>query len=225
MPDYRDFDRLECLTRISGTFISKTPLRVGAGREPPLESSVDLAVLRINGKPCIPGSSLKGVMRSIAEALAKSKGWEVHPPWELPEKEKKDGYCHICGIFGNTELAGHIRVHDAFPQEFGRVFIKPGVAIDRDFGSVRAGPFHEEFVEPGTKWNFQMDIINIRIFPNPGDERGQLLRSLLQIFKEQGLQVGARKTIGAGLITLEEAKWKIYKLENGELKIKEFGEI
>ncbi|MEM1674834.1 MAG: hypothetical protein QXI56_08200 [Candidatus Bathyarchaeia archaeon] len=36
---------------------------------------------------------------------------------------------------------------------------------------------------------------------------------------EPGLQVGARKSVGAGLVKLKEAKWKTYRLENGRFKL------
>ena len=80
-----------------GYLVAKTPLRVGAGREPPLGSAVDLAVIRIplSGKlvPYIPGSSLKGVFRSTALQLARLKGLSVCSglsketcmDWEYPE--------------------------------------------------------------------------------------------------------------------------------------------
>ena len=66
---------------LSGHLVTEGPLRVGAGREPPLGSAVDLAVLRIMsaGKevPYIPGSSLKGVFRSTATQLARAKNLNV----------------------------------------------------------------------------------------------------------------------------------------------------
>ena len=64
-----------------GYLVAESPLRIGVGREPPLGSAVDLAVLRIklDGKlvPYIPGSSLKGVFRSTAVQLANQKGLTV----------------------------------------------------------------------------------------------------------------------------------------------------
>jgi len=66
---------------LEGSFVAESPLRIGVGRESPLGSAVDLAVLRINlnGKlvPYIPGSSLKGVFRSTAIQLASRKGLTV----------------------------------------------------------------------------------------------------------------------------------------------------
>ncbi len=60
-----------------------SPLRVGSGREPPLGSTVDLAVvkMRIDGalRPYIPGSSLKGVFRSTSESLLRLKKPRVEP--------------------------------------------------------------------------------------------------------------------------------------------------
>ncbi|MCS7105590.1 MAG: CRISPR-associated RAMP protein Csx7 [Thermofilaceae archaeon] len=64
-----------------GWLVNETPLRIGAGRDSPLGSAVDLAVLRIliSGRsvPYIPGSSLKGVFRSTAVQLARAKRLSV----------------------------------------------------------------------------------------------------------------------------------------------------
>ncbi|MCS7369529.1 MAG: CRISPR-associated RAMP protein Csx7 [archaeon GBS-70-058] len=55
-----------------------SPLRIGVGREPPLGSRVDLAVVRVrygeSDIPYIPGSSLKGLFRSYAGKIASSYG-------------------------------------------------------------------------------------------------------------------------------------------------------
>ena len=80
-----------------GYLVNEAPLRVGVGREPPLGSAVDLAVIRIRlgGRtvPYIPGSSLKGVFRSAAVQLVGLKGLKVCSGlsgetcmnWERPE--------------------------------------------------------------------------------------------------------------------------------------------
>lgn len=230
MPNYKDFDRLEILTRVSGVLINETPLRVGVGREPPLGAPVDLAVYRVNEVPCIPGSSLKGVLRSTFEALAASKGKSVHNPWDFKRAEseaKNEDFCVVCGTFGSTEIASHVRVYDAYPIGNAKTFTKYGIGIDREFGSVRSGSlFVEEFVEPNVEWKFRMDIINIKVFPEPdrGDERANLLRELLNMLK-QGTQVGARKSVGCGLIRLREGGWKTYSIDGGRLKLIEEGEI
>jgi CRISPR-associated RAMP protein (TIGR02581 family) len=225
MGDYRDFHELKSLIKVTGRFENRTPLRVGVGREAPVESKVDLAVFRVNGRPVIPGSSLKGVMRSYAEMLERSKGnANIHNPWDdkaAEEEERNGSFCIICGIFGNTRLASHLRVYDSTPLDSGGeiTFIKPGISIDRDFGSVRQhGLFYEEFVKPNVEWDLRLDIINIRVSLDSPDERGKLLWSLLQDFKSNGIQVGARKTIGAGLIKLKEAKFELFAIKNGRIE-------
>ncbi|MCC6035081.1 MAG: CRISPR-associated RAMP protein Csx7 [Desulfurococcaceae archaeon] len=67
--------------KITWYTVAKSPLRVGVGREPPLGSPVDLAVIRIKLQDknitYIPGSSLKGVFRTTAIQLAKKKNLRV----------------------------------------------------------------------------------------------------------------------------------------------------
>jgi CRISPR/Cas system CSM-associated protein Csm3 (group 7 of RAMP superfamily) len=227
VPPYKDLDKLTLFTSIEGILVNETPLRVGTGQEAPLESSVDMAVYKVGENPCIPGSSLKGVIRSTVEMILRSQYKQTHPPWELPESEKNGDFCAVCGIFGNQELAAHLRIYDAYPIDEAPLFIKPGVAIDRDFGSVAQGPFFEEFVVPGTKWKFKADIINIKVFPerNQADERARLLYELFEILKNKGLQVGARKSVGAGLVVLKEGKWETFELKDGSLTNTGTGEL
>lgn len=227
MSGYRDFAWIKRLTRVEGTLVNETPLRVGVGTEPPLGAPVDLAVYRVNGVPCIPGSSLKGVFRSFVESLAASEGYTIHSPWDsdkMKEEGRRDDFCPICGIFGSTELASHVRIYDACPKDAGRArtFMKTGISISREFGAVQPGlgPFTEEFVEPGVKWSFRMDVVNIRVFPEPDEEdvRAKLLRSLFESLMRLGLNVGARKTTGCGLAKLEEIAWRVYEFQEGMLR-------
>jgi CRISPR-associated RAMP protein (TIGR02581 family) len=221
---YDDLDRLEVLTVVRGRLVNETPLRVGTGREAPLGSPVDLAVLRVRfadgrSSPVIPGSSLKGVLRSLAEAIARAGGYDVHDPWDFrrAEEEAKEGkFCIICGIFGSIELVSHVRVYDAYPIDGGLTFTKTGVGINREFRGVQPGILYtEELVVPRVRWSFRMDIINIRVFPEPGDERGRLLRQVIELLSKGFVQAGARKTVGCGLLRLEEARYEVYEIKNG----------
>lgn len=231
MTDFRDLDTLKVFTKIKGILVNETPLRIGVGREGPIGSPVDLSVYRINGEPCIPGSSLKGAFRSFIEVLASSMGYRVHQPWDnkiIEEEAKDNNFCIVCGIFGCSELASHVKIYDSVPLENSKpkLFIKTGIGIDREFGSVRPGHlFTEEFVAPLTKWEFRMDVYNIEVFPETRsvDKRGELLRTLLYVLTHLGLSIGARKSIGCGLIKLSEAKWETYSIVDGIFKLKESG--
>ncbi|UNQ73760.1 RAMP superfamily CRISPR-associated protein [Infirmifilum sp. NZ] len=231
---YADFDKLEVLTRITGTLVNVSPLRVGAGREAPLGSTVDTAPLRVvfaDGKsvPYIPGSSLKGVLRSLAESIARARNMPVHSPWDPEAREEGDDgtYCVICGTFGSTRLASHVRVYDAYPEGFfAPTFVKTGVGINRDFSGAQPGILYtEEQVAPYVRWKFMMDIVNIRVFPQPADERGGLLRELLELLANGMVQVGARRTVGYGLIRLVEGRYDVYEPRDGRLAKVAEGEI
>ena len=238
MPDYRDFNRIERITRIEGALVNETPLRVGTGGEPLIGAPVDIAVYRIDDIPVIPGSSLKGVFRAYIESIAPTLGFrDVHSPWDHERIEEEAGerggkvdFCPICGIFGNTKLASHVKVYDAYPrdpEEAKRSFIKTGIGIDRVFGAVRPGigPFKEEFLRPGLEWDFKMDVINIQLYPKPGDLRGEMLRTLLNTLSDIGLQVGARKSVGAGLMRLREGRWILYTIREGRIERTEEGSL
>jgi len=79
-----DFNKYEREYVLDLVLVNTSPLHIGAGGTEFLGSPVDLSVLRgtiyIPGRglyegPVIPGSSLKGVLRSIAEGLAAKLGW------------------------------------------------------------------------------------------------------------------------------------------------------
>jgi len=85
---------------ISGYMVNESPLRIGAGRVAPLGSTVDLAVVRIRlgdrNVPNIPGSSIKGVFRSVATSLALEKGLRVCSGLS------RRGECVLRGLFGGV---------------------------------------------------------------------------------------------------------------------------
>jgi len=220
-----DFNTIKCIYKIKGELENLTPLRIGAGTAESggaLGSPVDLTVLRLGDRPYIPGSSLKGVFRSHVENIAALKyGVEnVHSPFDDVREMEKGEVCAVCGIFGNTTLASHITIFNAQIQGEPTYHYKPGVGISRKLGSVAQGPFIEEYVEPGHKWSFEMHIINIDIVHGDEDPRVLLLKSLLRDLENGIIQVGGRKSIGAGLIKLLDTHLKIHKTyqQNGEMK-------
>ena len=231
--NFKDFHVLSSFTKITGILVNETPLRIGVGREPPIGAPVDIAVYRVNGKPIIPGSSLKGVFRSFIESIAASMGFKVHDPWDrqaIEDEARNNDFCIVCGIFGNTELASHVRVYDAEPLNEARTFTKTGIGIDREFGGVKPGNlFNEELVCPRLEWSFKMDVYNIRLFLTPIDEgedrRGRILRVLLDTLMSTGISVGARKSVGCGLIKLKKLGWEVYTIKDFELKLQERGEL
>jgi len=127
----------------------------------------------------LPGSSLKGVIRAQCERIVRTVGgeqpredglWSCDPlhsrrscsrkleqkRGDLPGSELYRQSCFVCRIFGNTAIAGHIRITDAYPRGEVRIEERNGVAIDRIFGSVAVGPFNLEVV---TRGEFEANLL------------------------------------------------------------------
>jgi len=234
---YDDFDRLQSIVDVKGVFTNITPIRVGVGREPSLEAAADIAVYRVGDRIIIPGSSIKGMLRALAESILRGRGEDVHSPWDFEkinseiERDEKGAKilrpCKICALFGNTELASHLTVFDAIPTENPRTFYKTGISIERDFAAVRPGVlYQEELVPPKVSWKLHIRLINTP-FPQQEDnvERTKLFKELLNTWKTLGLQIGSRKSVGAGLTMLEKCRWKRYVVRNGQVIEDGEGEI
>jgi len=73
------FEALRCIVNIYGILVNETPLRIGKGAGGLGE--VDLPIEKDpRGIPYIPGSSIKGCIRSLSESLARASGERVCDP-------------------------------------------------------------------------------------------------------------------------------------------------
>ncbi|MDR4497179.1 MAG: RAMP superfamily CRISPR-associated protein [Candidatus Scalindua sp.] len=91
----------------------------------------------------LPGSSLRGVIRSHAEKIARTLIPE-EPICCIPHNGTacKGGYknsCVICKLFGSKEAGGRIHIYDSETQRKGKVIERYGNAIDRFTGGVSRG--------------------------------------------------------------------------------------
>ena len=133
-------ERLDLDGRYSGRLIYRlealTPVFVGAGSYAlgedagfPAEPLVR-PFHRVNGVPAIPGSSLKGVARSIVEAVSPScvtvsrvRTEQLPPGVELSTGRRSTctpvNSCPACGIFGRMSQLGRVTFGDA-------VLVSPG---------------------------------------------------------------------------------------------------
>lgn len=135
------FETLRQRLRFRGQLVTRTSLRIGAGRDASI-SGTDLPVMRdVYDRPFIPGSSFKGVLRSSLEAVLRGlvdgelnqrrlacvplvdeqrcistetkRGWEQERGAVPPLAERiLQASCLICQTFGSAWLASHIAVRD-----------------------------------------------------------------------------------------------------------------
>ncbi len=227
LQDFEDFHLIRAIIDVTGVLINETPLRIGRGRGEWLGELVDNPIVRLlpDKTPFIPGSSLKGVLRSWAERIARGRGLPCLEPWEIKDGEEIP-FTPIEAIFGSQRIASHVTVFDSLPLDKSiRTEVRTGVSIDRVFGTAFPGLLYTvEYVPPHYKWSFRMRIYNIDIVDGEKDSRGVvagIIQELIGLLKE-GVQIGGRKSVGAGLIKLVDAKAEKRAFTSGSLeKVKE----
>lgn len=218
----------ESLNQLSLSFaLTPTgPVLVKSGREAGADPTlVDMNFVRTFcpgfEKPTvfIPGSSLKGTLRSYSERLLRTvlgAGPETCcNPFDDSfcgkrlEKEENSAAryrrsCPACRIFGNTVLGGRLSVTDAYPPAEAVTLTnateqRDGVAIDRVMGSVAQGPFTLEVVTRGA-FRATVSLENFTLW------QVGLLAIALRDLGSGLCPIGFGKTRGLGrmTVTLEE---------------------
>jgi len=142
------FDKLLLLYELEFLLVSKTPIRIGAGKGGGTPLEIDLPVVRnASGTPIIPGSSLKGFFKANFERVIKELGIDTN--------------IIVSRIFG---IAGKERKHassvfftDAIPVKESSILVRKHIQIDPETGGVMHGPFDVECISEG--WEFEGKIV------------------------------------------------------------------
>ncbi len=109
--------------------------------------------------------------------------------------------CMACKIFGSPSYISKVYFSDSYPiKEEGIYYFslgrKPGIAIDRRTGAVRRGALYDvEFVEPGSKFTFNLTARNL-----PNYALGLLAKIIVDL-NNGVLRIGGFKTRGFGRIS------------------------
>lgn len=157
---------------VTGDLRVVTGLHIGGSATGIAIGATDNPVVRVNGKPYIPGSSLKGKIRSLLEL---AHGMDIND--KLGRHECEGGEpCDICVVFGRgaerKEEEGPTRAifrdcyindekSDPEARKSGYVEIKWENAIDRLTSRVEYGLRDSERVLPGTVFDVE---IMFRVF-------------------------------------------------------------
>lgn len=222
---FSKFDRLSKRYRIEGLLVTETGLRVGAGKSLDARTS-DQPVIRDGlNRLFLPGSSLKGVLRSGLETVLRGLGDERLPacdPFESActaglDQRRKAGatieiddvlstVCVVCGLFGSPYLAGRVFVAD-LPLAEGngsRTEVRDGVGIHRDLRVAQTSPpvkYDHEVVPPGTAFRLEMILENV-------DDPVQLALVLkaLELLASGEIRLGGLTSRGLGRVTLRDLR-------------------
>jgi CRISPR-associated RAMP protein (TIGR02581 family) len=203
---------------LEGILVTRSPFRIGTAADIYITSKAQLQVIRMKvgnrEEPYIPGSSLKGVFRSLCEKIVRStniKPYSCFPyedtcgkkyKRELEESvEKNDSkltqetigkFCITCKMFGTLGFAGNVTFFDAYPRGRVSLAIREGVAVSRLYGSVAHGPFAIEYVSEGCKFSFAASLANL-----PGYCLGLLCTALSEVNCGRAF-IGGMKSRGFG---------------------------
>ncbi|MFT0786328.1 CRISPR-associated RAMP protein Csx7 [Synechococcus sp. H55.10] len=218
------FDVFKNRLEITGTLTTVTALHIGVGRSTePIGS--DLPVLKdALGRPLIPGSSLKGALRSRLESFLRGIDPALaRDPSELTSSEQvrlvnqiKNTYGDddatltqklieatdwVSQAFGSPWLAGKVQIRDlpvVREAWFGQYQERDGVAIDRDTETAAEGKLYDFQVVPAnTPFQFHAVVENAEAW-----ELGLLAIGLHQLETEQ-IPLGGGRSRGLGVVRLE----------------------
>ena len=217
---------------LSGVLEAETALYIGAGQESFSPMAVQGSLLKnAQGQPYIPGSSLKGVLRSFLESVQTgncergqlcAKKYETK---ELRRKEKGDlddaqfaakmagDFCPACRLFGNGVMAGKLKFADAQllnTDAWMGTELRTGNAIDRDTHTTNPGAlFDTEAIPSGTQFLLRVTAENLT------EEEAGIFGDLMRYFAEGGITVGGRSRAGLGMVKAEGISLTLYYL-NGK---------
>lgn len=219
-----DFDIFTNRCTITASIELETPLRIGGGQNAAAYSISAAPVLQTyNAKtkvyePYIPGSSLKGVLRSTVERIIRTFNENNCCVSVAGDSREKPlcGNCISCEVFGSMNAGAKIRVRDAHLSKesrnvFGQIKDQPHCATKyeiydekfhvktktRGFGDKKidvADTFLriEETVAPGLGFDVQIDI------DNADEKEIGLVLLALDEFNKKRIQLGGGTSRGNG---------------------------
>lgn len=243
--------------RITGTLTTVSPLHIGTGDERPMEfrseedrekiiekarkiPSISTIVTDHRGKPLIPGSTLRGVLRNwllmvfegVSEQWAKERDYAGEGLLDRDQAEQircvKDSFSRLEMLFGTPLNAGKVEVWDATccteaPQAISDkmlgwngnrlTYVDTSVAIDPARGTAKEKLLYKADVVPSGV-AFELNIVA----QNLSEEELGLMLLALEGFNSQiyPVQVGARG--GRGYGRMEFKMGAIYRLEREGVK-------
>ena len=224
--------KLEKYITISGIIKCKTGLRIGGSKEDIDIGGLDNPILRdpVDKMPYIPGSSLKGKMRSVLEYKYDRVGWHIDRNSGELRQDKNSGQpcgcgedldkCPVCKIFGPHKNTRHklgptrIIVRDAIITDESQSELEKLAHEGLQYAEVKientinratntAGdPRQMERVPKNTEFDLN---ISLRVFRNDDDKTMvKYIQEALTLLQKDYL--GGSGTRGYGWVEVKDVK-------------------
>ncbi|MER7077267.1 CRISPR/Cas system CSM-associated protein Csm3, group 7 of RAMP superfamily [Saccharopolyspora kobensis] len=180
-------------------------IHIGAGEATKTEpAGPDISrILCIGNDYIVPGSTLKGVLRSRTEYICRVVGAPACP-------DQACGECAPCTLFGcgGTERTAHrakIAIHDAVITD-PVLELRHHVALDRFTGGSADGLLYTDEVVTSGSFRLRIDPL----VPRPELSRAELLllEAVVTDLDDGLIGIGARSTAGLGTVRVTSTDWK-----------------
>lgn len=218
-------DRFSNRYEIEGTIELKTPMRIGGGQNAAMYSLSPAPVIECfdagSGvfEPYIPGSSLKGILRSTLERLVRTFD---DSKCCVSVGNKKEGMvlcgndtCISCRMFGSMNGGAKVRIRDSHLTDECRTKEDwQGYLREQPhFGSPKPGKNGqmrpEESVSASTEFRFHIDL------DNGTDEEAGLILLALREFSFNRAHLGGGSTRGHGFCSIKSYSLMKLSLQDG----------
>ncbi len=174
---------------LEGIITARSPVHVASGQLELTNKQPSLvqAHFRRAGQPTLPGSSLKGAIRSIVEAIARppaclrvTRARRHQQPQQARACDDKTNLCVACQMFGAMGYLGQIHVHDAVlstgemaiitipslfaPRDREGLYFIDGQVRGRKFyrhGTLARGSVPIEACTVGAQFRLRVDFTNL----------------------------------------------------------------
>ncbi|WP_445613476.1 type III CRISPR-associated RAMP protein Csx7 [Geobacillus sp. YF-1] len=210
---YPNFSKLENKQIFTIGLKLKTPLHIGGGYDS--DTDTDLPIIRTkDGLPYIPGSSIKGVLRSTSEKLyhiigdeaicflEKNASCTIKLKQEIANIIEKYGeeeayeeiykrICPVCRTYGMGAIASKVYIPNVVLAD--QTMVRDGIQIDRETNVVSGtAKFDYEYVEAGQEFTLRIETENMT-----KENEKVLGLALLQLMKNY-IRLGGLQARGLG---------------------------
>lgn len=174
----------------------------------------------------IPGSSLKGVLRSAGERALRSlsEDWACDPhdhrsacqrgprDPKASSAERHAEQCLACRVFGSQQAAGRLLIADALPSSerawtnANQTSLRSGVSIDRRTGGPAGGKLFESEIVSAGSFRARMTLENFQLW------QLALLGMLMEDIDAGELHIGSGRTRGLGAFNLRFRRLELWQI-------------
>lgn len=227
-----DFSKVVNRYTFQLNFKLATPLHIGGNQEEAI--TADSGIVRdANGKPFIPGSSLKGLFRSASERAlhlisdkdacflnAACDPTKKFGKDALKKKDEKELFntlyenvCPVCQTYGGGTIASKVKFQHIVFEESIESRVRTSNRIDRETGAAASQAlFSYEYIQPKSELQLIIEAENMT------DLNIKVLALAIAQFQQNMIRLGGKQAKGLGQIEAIDGTVLIQKFDEANKK-------